>query len=163
MQIQVSCLVTDRATGWLRELFEYVVEVISPDIERVELIIAESFREAMSEIESREKLQSEDDLLDSFLLRCRLIVPSKYSEENNIQDSHQELWQSLVQSGHSSRGKRREAAVCYRPSIVFLVRAFGVGASLAEPTIRHVSSSGNVWGFFIEVGKISSGRVNHFN
>lgn len=49
------------------------------------------------------------------------------------------------------------------PSIVFLVRAFGVGASLAKPTVRHVSSSDNVWGFFIEVGKISRCGVDHFN
>ena len=49
------------------------------------------------------------------------------------------------------------------PSIVFLVYAFGVSASLAEPMIGHVSSRRDVWGFLIEVGKISSGRVHHFN
>ena len=60
-------------------------------------------------------------------------------------------------------GEGREVAVGYRPSIVVLVRAFGVGASLAKPTIRHVSNSGDIWGFFTEVDKFLSRRVDHFN
>jgi hypothetical protein len=61
-----------------------------------------------------------------------------------------------------SRKKERSGGVL-PPLVVFLVSAFGVGASLAKPTIRHVSSSCNVRGFFIEVGKFSGGRVDHFN
>jgi hypothetical protein len=49
-------LITDRATGWLIELFEYVVEAMSPDFQRVELVIAESFEQASIKMQEREKV-----------------------------------------------------------------------------------------------------------
>jgi hypothetical protein len=60
------------------------------------------------------------------------------------------------------REKKRSGGIL-PPSIVFLVCAFGVGASLAEPTIGHVSSSRDIWGFLIEGDEISRCGVDHFN
>jgi hypothetical protein len=60
------------------------------------------------------------------------------------------------------REKKRSGGIL-PPSIVFLVCALGVGTSLAEPTIGHVSSRRDVWGFLIEVSKIASSGVDHFN
>lgn len=53
-------MIKDSATEWLTELFEYVVEVLSPDYEQVILVVAASFGQAMREIQNRENVESRE-------------------------------------------------------------------------------------------------------
>jgi len=52
LKLETRELIRDNANGWLKELFENVVATLSPDLERITLIVAESFRQAKTNLGS---------------------------------------------------------------------------------------------------------------
>ena len=55
MEVQLVNLIEDDSSGWLKELFDYVVSAIAPDFKRLELVITENFTQAKTAIMERKK------------------------------------------------------------------------------------------------------------